>query len=124
MKKLFLYLSVVLGISMFFVSCGGNENDDDLIGEGITSSIIVSSNKFNIVLAEEDEEQESFVFSVTSNNGVNITDFCTFYLNGEELESNVFTPEELGTYEVTARYDNLETNTLTINVVDIASTYF
>lgn len=124
MKKIFLTLFTFLGISMSLVSCGGYENDDDLTGEGITSSIIVSSNKFNIVLAEGDEEQESFVFSVTSNNGVNITDFCTFFLNGAELESNIFTPETLGSYQVVAKYDDLESTPVTINVVDIASTYF
>ena len=124
MKKIFLALLAFLGISMSLISCGGYENDDDLLGEGITSSIIVSSNKFNIVLAEEDGEQESFVFSVSSNNGINITDFCTFYLDGEALESNIFTPEILGSHQIVAKYEDLESAPITINVVDVASTYF
>lgn len=123
MKKILLYLSSIVIFSALFTSCGGNENDDDLIGEGITSSIIVSANKFNIVLTEE-SEQESFVFTASSNNGVNITEFCTFYINEVELESNTFLPEELGTYQVTAKYEDIESNIVTINIVDITSTYF
>ncbi len=124
MKKAFLYLFSILSLSTLLTSCGGNENDDDSIGEGIRSSIFVISERFNIVLAEEGEEQESFVFSVSSNLGVNATEHCTFYVNGEELESNIFTPEALGSYEVIATYDNLESTPIVINVVDIASTYF
>ena len=123
MKKLFLYLFAFLGISMFLVSCGGNENDDDALNEGIRSSIFVVSDRFNIVLAEE-EEQESFVFSVSSNLGVDATEHCTFYIDGVELESNIFTPEALGSYQVVAKYEDLESAPITVNVVDIASTYF
>lgn len=124
MKKIILYLFSILSLCILLTSCGGNENDDDLINEGIRSSIFVMSDRFNIVLAEEGEEQESFVFSVSSNLGVNATEYCTFYVNGVELESNIFTPEALGSYEVIARYDDLESAPITINVVDIASTYF
>lgn len=124
MKKIFLYLFAFLGISMFLVSCGGHENDDDSLNEGIRSSIFVVSDRFNIVLAEEEEEQESFVFSVSSNLGVNATEHCTFYIDGVELESNTFTPEALGSYQVVAKYEDLESAPITINVVDIASTYF
>src|SRR5690606_3298026 len=124
MKKAIIYLFSILSFSTLFISCGGDENDDDLVNEGIRSSIFVMSDRFNIVLAEEGEEQESFVFSVSSNLGVNATQYCTFYVNGVELESNVFNPEALGSYEVIAKYDNLESLPITINVVDIASTYF
>src|SRR5690606_37008007 len=60
----------------------------------------------------------------SSNLGVNATEYCTFYVNGEELESNIFTPEALGSYQVVAKYDEFESTPVTINVVDIASTYF
>jgi len=124
MKKLFLYLTLFVSLAVLSTSCGGNENDDDLIGEGITSSIIVSSSKFNIVLAEGEEEQERFIFTASSNNGVDITEFCRFYIGEVELESNFFIPEELGSYQVVAKYNELESAPVTINVVDIASTYF
>lgn len=123
MKKIFLYLFAFLGISTFLVSCGGHENDDDALNEGIRSSIFVVSDRFNIVLAEE-QEQESFVFSVSSNLGVDATEHCTFYIDGVELESNIFTPEALGSYQVVAKYEDLESDPITVNVVDIASTYF
>lgn len=126
MKKIFSHLLLLLSLSLLFTSCGGNENDDDLLNEGIRSSIFVIPDKFNIVLIEEGdvEEQESFVFSVSSNLGVDATEYCLFYIDGVELESNVFTPEELGSYQVVAKYDEFESNPITINVVDITSTYF
>lgn len=124
MRKIYLYLLTFVGLAAICASCGGDENEDDLLNEGIRSSIFVIPDRFNIVLSEEAEEQESFIFSVSSNLGVNATEYCTFYVNGEELESNIFTPESLGSYQVVAKYDEFESSPITVNVVDIASTYF
>lgn len=124
MKRILFHVLSMISLAVMLTSCGGSENDDDLINEGIRSSIFVVSDRFNIVLAEEGEEQESFVFSASSNLGVNATQYCTFYVNGVELESNTFNPEALDSYEIIAKYDNLESLPITVNVVDIASTYF
>lgn len=125
MKKLFLYLFAFLGISMFLVSCGGNENDDDLIFNEVTvSGIITLTNNFNIVLAEENEEQGQFIFTATSNSGINITEYCTFYLDGIVLDSNIFIPTALGTHQVIAKYGEFESTPITINVIDSDSAYF
>ncbi len=125
MKKTLFYLFCLIAISTTIISCGGNENDDDLIGEGITNSIIVSTNKFNIVLVEDEEqEQEIFVFSATSNTGVDITEHCTFYVDGEALDGNTFTPQALGSHQVVAKYNTIESAPITINIADIDSIYY
>src|SRR5690554_6492406 len=121
MKKYFNYL-LSISIVLVLVSCGGNENDDDHIYSNQMSLISLIPDRYNVPLSENAEEQEVVTFKVTNNAGEDITDQSILYVGDEQLDSNVFTPTELGTFEVYAKYtvNNPEfvSDPKTINVVE------
>jgi len=121
MKKYFNYL-LSISIVLVLVSCGGNENDDDHIYNNQMSLISLIPDRYNVPLSENAEEQEVVTFKVTNNAGEDITDQSILYVGDEQLDSNVFTPTELGAFEVYAKYtvNNREfvSDPKTINVVE------
>ncbi|MDO4728087.1 MAG: Omp28-related outer membrane protein [Bacteroidota bacterium] len=119
MKNLLKILSMTLIFSIINISCGGNENTDDIAGQTTITDIILSSDNYNLLLNTDPNAQDSFTFTVRSNQGDDITEFCAFYLDGELLDSNVFTPSALGSHQVTARYAAIESTPITINVVEV-----
>lgn len=121
MKKLFNIFPIILIMSIINISCGGNENTDDIAGQTAITDITVSSNSYNLLLDNDPAAQDSFTFTARSNQGDDITEFCVFYVDGQTLNGNVFTPSELGSHQVTARYAAIESSPITINVVDIYS---
>lgn len=104
------------------IACGGNENDDDHIYSGQLSLISLIPDRYNVPLNDDAEEQEFITFKVTNNAGEDITEESVFYVDNIELESNIFTPTELGTFDVYAKYvvNNKEflSDHKTINVVE------
>ncbi|WP_205625689.1 peptide-N-glycosidase F-related protein [Mangrovimonas xylaniphaga] len=70
--------------------------------------------------AESIEIGDTFTFGVKGNNGTDVTSEATYYINGEEISFNEYTPEEIGTYEVKATYMHegtlLETELLALEV--------
>src|SRR5690606_34168374 len=95
MKKYANYL-LSISIVLVLVSCGGNENDDDHIYNNQMSLISLIPDRYNVPLSENAEEQEVVTFKVTNNAGEDITDQSILYVGDEQLDSNVFTPTELG----------------------------
>ncbi len=58
-----------------------------------------------------------YEFKVEGDNGVDITDDVIFKVNGETIDSSVFTSSSAGDYEVKAYYNNFESNALQLKVV-------
>lgn len=105
MKKTVSVLFFFMSFSLVFVSCGGGENDDDQIYSNQVSLISLLPDKYNVVLKDNPEEQDFITLKVTNNAGLDITGSSVFLINGNvEIESNVFIPTELGTFQVRAKY--------------------
>ncbi len=97
-KPFFLLLFSIL---IIFQSCN-NENID-----AITEVIITTSNSNLLV-------DDTVTFSATANNGNDITNQTTFYVNNEVLTGNNFTPNASGTYEIKSIYNSITSNTIEI----------
>jgi hypothetical protein len=128
MEKYFNYL-LAISLTLVLVSCGGNENDDDHIYSNQMSLISLIPDRYNVPLNDNVEEQEFFTFKVTNNAGDDITNQSIIYVNDIQLEGNIFTPSELGTFDVYAKYivDNREflSQPKTVNVVvNVEDLYF
>lgn len=120
--KLFVQHLCLILVTTLFIACGGNENDDDIVFDGGVTQIMVRANKNTIVY--NPDNQEAFTFRVLTNSGVDITNQSLLYIDNTELSSTEFTPVALASYKVKARYQNMESEEITINVVDILSTYY
>lgn len=122
MKKYFSYFLSIISIALVLVSCGENENDDDHIYSGQMSLISLIPDRYNVALSDDVEEQEFITFKVTNNAGEDITDQSVLYVDDIEMTSNIFTPTELGSFEVYAKYvvNNREflSDYKTVNVVE------
>lgn len=124
MKKIVSVLFVLMSFSLVFVSCGGDENDDDHIYSNQVSLISLLPDKYNVILKDNAEEQDFITFKVTNNAGLDITGNSEFLVNDVEVESNVFIPTELGTFQVRAKYTDpvsgkeFLSDSKSINVID------
>jgi len=124
MKKYFSSLLLILNICLAATSCGSDENSDDHIYTPQIKDISIIPDKFNLILNENPEEQDSVTFKVNSNLGEDITANSRFYINNTEIESNKFIPTEIGVFQVFAKYSDtasgkeLTTDTVTINVLN------
>ncbi|WP_197276100.1 peptide-N-glycosidase F-related protein [Mangrovimonas sp. TPBH4] len=85
------------------------------VTEMLLTSIEISAESESIEIGE------AFTFNVIGNNGADVTSEATYYINGEEIASNEYTPEETGTFEVNATYMHegtlLETDVLSLEVL-------
>ena len=94
----------------------------------------ITSNMINIVVVLPDltitadkpfiyaDSGDSFVFTVMSNNEVDYTASAEFYVNGDHIAGNTYTTNTAGTYTVYAKYNNVSSNTITIEVVAVELT--
>ena len=88
MKKYFSSLLLILNICLAATSCGSDENSDDHIYTPQIKDISIIPDKFNLILNENPEEQDSDTFKVISNIGEDITANSRFYINNTEIDSN------------------------------------
>lgn len=113
MKKITNILTLFL-LATFVISCS---KDDDNNG---VSSIILSSSAETIQLGND------LIFTVMGNNKEDITAESIFYIDGEVISSNMYTPQTEGQITVIAKYTSgeklIESNVLTINVTAIPVT--
>jgi hypothetical protein len=100
MKKV-ANLIFILILSVLFTSC----NTDDL--SKITDIIIDASSK-NILVGED------VILTARANNGNDITNETTFFVNGTELQGNHFTPSQKGVYIIKGVFNDIESNLLEI----------
>lgn len=108
MKKIFSLLILLTAFSFIAVSCGDNENADNHIYDQQIKLISLISDKYNVVLNDDVTAQELVTFMVTNNSGVNLTVNSEIFVNEIAIETNVFTPTELGSFEVYAKYTDEE----------------
>ncbi len=99
MKKLVLFLSMACTIA--FVSC----SDDD--SESATS-ITLSADQTTADVGS------TFTFTVEDDLGNDVTSSSTLYVDGESISGSTYTPTEAATYEVTAIYGSLTSESIEI----------
>lgn len=131
MKKIFSLLILLTGFSLIAVSCGDDENADNHIYDNQIKLISIISDKYNVLLNENPEDQEVVTFIVSNNAGDNLTLNSEIFINDIAIEGNVFVPTELGSFEVYARFtDEISgrdfiTNKKIVNVIeDTSNLYF
>lgn len=97
--RIFYFLLLLSGIT-FFSSCG---NDDDSADEATAITISADTTMAQV--------GETFTFTVRTDRDEDVTSSSTITLNNTVLESNTFTPNETGAYDVKASYNNLVSTT-------------
>lgn len=102
--KFFGYIMLPVFVATLF-SCSGNVDD--------MSSPVLEVSDTEIDLATETQA----VFTVRYN-GVDVTSEATVVSDAEGLQGNVYTPSEPGTAVFRAVYDGLESNEVTVTVIN------
>jgi thiol-disulfide isomerase/thioredoxin len=89
--------------------------------EGFTSptiSIIVEPATIEVVIVGSEPyfalPGETFTFSAFANGSTNVTDDATFSVDGTEIADNTFVSSERGNFAVTAVYESVDSNEITI----------
>jgi hypothetical protein len=102
-------LNYLLIITLFAFSCGG-DSDTPSTPKTDISSIKISASKSEI------EVGQSLTFTVTGNEGSNLTNKSKIYINGSEISGTSYTPIEKGSITVSATYNSLSSNSLIIKI--------
>lgn len=117
MKNTFLLKTFLLILTTSIISCS---SDDDSIDNESNPSLTISSDKSNITNSLE----ESFTFTVVNQDEEDVTIETTIFINGNSIEGNTFNSSEIGTYEVYATKDELQSNSITINISEEPVDYY
>lgn len=67
---------------------------------------------------------ETITFTVKDNTGADLTSAATLYVNGEEIEGNTLTSENITSFEVKAKYMGVDSEPLTVRFHDGSETNF
>lgn len=108
MKKA-LVLFFLVNISLYFQSCSEVYNTE----EGI-SGIILRVDSSSKIVGEE------IILNVKTEGSeiLDVTEEAEIFVNGELLSSSSFTTTEVGIYNISARYDNLESEPLEVEFTE------
>jgi hypothetical protein len=114
MKTKNLFKCLVAVIALFTYSCssddgGGTPTPGDGGGSGITSITVAVSNS-SIELGG------SVTFTVTANDGSNVTSNSTILVNNSSIQGASYTPPMAGTYAVTATNGSLTSSAVSLEV--------
>ena len=104
MKKIFL-LFVIATLSLW----------------GCSSDYTVLESSDSVILTADSSVKrigETITFTIKDNNGVEHTDDAVFFVDGIAITGNTLTSQDLKTFEVTAKYYNLESETLEVTFGD------
>jgi len=96
--------------TLFFFSCGG-DSDSPETPKVTINSIKISASKTEI------EVGETLTFTVTGNEGTNVTQQSKIYINGIEISEKSINPSEKGNITVSAKYNSFSSNSLVIKVL-------
>lgn len=108
------YLVVVA--ALFIYSCSDDSDGDGGTptpgsgGSGITS-ITVTASENSIELGG------SVTFTVTANDGSNVTSSSTILVNNSSIQGTSFTPTATGTYQINAKFEALTSSAINIEVL-------
>lgn len=117
MKILF---NKILVLSLFlFVGCSGSDDGDSGDVNGGGEPVVSSLQVF--ISAEEVIVGSTVLFSVFDNNGKNRTSEAKFYVNDSETSGSSHTFNDVGTFEVYAKLQNVKSQTedIIVNPVPI-----
>ncbi|AXG73491.1 hypothetical protein DVK85_04285 [Flavobacterium arcticum] len=103
-KSLFLFFALA---SILLSSC----SSDYEILKSADSIILTADSSIKII-------DESIVFTVKDNDGNDLTEDATIYIDGNTLEGNTFTSSTVGQFTVTAKYFGAESEELPIRFHD------
>ena len=107
MKIRLFFLKIMILLTF---SCGG-DSDSPTTPTADISSIKVTASK------SETEVEQTISFTVTGNEGTNVTQQANIFINGVEIGGKSFTPSKKGDITVSATYNSLSSNSLVIKVV-------
>ncbi len=97
--------NILLAFSFLIVLFGCHKDNPPVI-----ESITLSSDLEEIHIGQQ------MHFSVVANTGENVTSQSVFYRNKLETKDSLFSPTEVGTYEVYAKYKEIVSNTIKVKV--------
>jgi len=115
MKTKNILQCLVVVFALFMYSCSSDSDNDTGEpnpgggGSGITS-ITVSASANSIELGG------SVTFTVTANDGSNVTSSASILVNNSTIQGVEFTPTATGNYQITARYQNITSGAITLEV--------
>ncbi|KAB8155919.1 Omp28-related outer membrane protein [Kordia sp. TARA_039_SRF] len=112
-KNILQYLLVVAALFMYSCSSDSDSDSDTPSGSGgqsgLTSIMVTAS-------SQSFEIGNTVTFTVTGNDGSNITANATILVNNSSIQGDTYTPSATGNFEIKATYDGLTSSTITIEV--------
>ena len=114
MKFKNIFKCLVAVFALFTYSCGSDDGDGTPTGDGGGSGIT------SITVAVSDNSIElggSVTFTVTANDGSNVTTSSTILVNNSSIQGASFTPTVAGTYAVTATNGSLTSSQVSLEVI-------
>ncbi len=112
MKSKMIPAKLLLLFSLLFIfSCSKTEENIPIID---IVELILSSDSNDAILVVDETVQ----FIATGDDGVDYSEQATFYVNQTEIPGSSYTFPAEGIYDIYASYGNVNSNTLTFDVVD------
>ena len=107
MKKLLSKFSLLLCV-LLLISCSGGGDDDSVDSPSDYIDLYLSDTELFI--------GQSVVLSAFSSSGQIITSTTEFYINSNKIPSNTYNFTQTGSYDVSAKYNGLTSETKTVSV--------
>ena len=98
-------------LSLFLISIFAGCTTEYKILDSI-ESISLSADKSSKIVGQ------TIVFTINTNNGNNVTDEATLFINGQAIEGNEFSTEVIGDYSVYADYEGVKSSTVIVRFHD------
>ena len=105
-KLVVKFLTALLAV--FVISCGSDNGGDEPGTQ--TTSITIASSASSVAFGE------AFTFTVTDNNGNNVTSQSTIYFNGSAISGATHTSAMSGYFTVNAKYNGLTSPNISVSV--------
>ena len=116
MKQTINFFTLLLiSSSFFFTSCGGDDGPTDPVVYAITLS---TADATTTILGQ------NVTFHLVDNNNRDLTNDTnvTYKVDGTAMTSNVFSSNTVGSYEITATYNDIVSNVITVKILTVAYT--
>lgn len=107
--KIFLFVAIA---TVFSCSSSSDSDGGDDNGNTITSIVITASEQF-VDFGNE------ITFIVKTNQGTDVTSEATILVNNVGISGNAFTADATGQYDITAQYENLTSDAITVTILPV-----
>jgi thiol-disulfide isomerase/thioredoxin len=119
MKKFKVYIvSVLVVFVVVLAGCSKTEDFSDFLNQGGSDDDPIPS---ALLFRTSSLRNQQVTFTLTDENGDDISDEALFYVDGEMLDANVFSSEDPGMFELYAEFEangsTQTTDTTTFNVI-------